>query len=50
VGVLIKITKRSCRAGNGKIQPWFDEVGGGVQYHFSESIKSLLEQEILKEV
>jgi len=35
---------------SGTVQPWFDEVGGGVQYQFSDTIKSLLKQEILKEV
>ncbi|MCL2083431.1 MAG: TNT domain-containing protein, partial [Oscillospiraceae bacterium] len=35
---------------SGKIQPWFDEVGGGVQYQFSDTIEYLLDKKILEKV
>jgi len=35
---------------SGKIAPWFDKPGGGIQYEFSQSIKEMLEAGILKRV
>lgn len=35
---------------SGKIKPWFDEKGGGIQYEFNRSIADLLDDGIIKEV
>ena len=35
---------------SGKTAAWFDEVGGGTQYKFLESIENLITQNILKKV
>lgn len=34
----------------GKIAPWFDEVGGGVQYKLTKSIQELIDEGYLREV
>ena len=34
----------------GKIAPWFDEIGGGVQYKLTKSIQDLLDEGYLREV
>lgn len=34
----------------GKIAPWFDEIGGGIQFKFEKSIKQLLDEGYIKEV
>lgn len=34
----------------GKIAPWFDEVGGGIQYKLNQSIKELLDGGYIKKV
>ena len=34
----------------GKIAPWFDEPGGGIQYIMPESLDQLVKEGILKEV
>lgn len=34
----------------GKIAPWFDEPGGGIQYKMPKSIKDLLKDNVLKRV
>ncbi|REK66649.1 MAG: hypothetical protein C6P35_08280 [Cohnella sp.] len=33
----------------GKIAPWFDQPGGGIQYKFDQSIKELIEGGLFKE-
>jgi len=34
----------------GKVVPWFDEPGGGIQYKFDKTIKQLLDGGYIKEV
>ncbi|RFB15389.1 DUF4237 domain-containing protein [Bacillus sp. HNG] len=35
---------------SGKIAPWFDEPGHGIQYEFDQSVKKLIEQGMLRRV
>ncbi|NRD77659.1 glycohydrolase toxin TNT-related protein [Bacillus sp. BRMEA1] len=34
----------------GEIAPWFDEVGGGVQYVLTDTVENLLEEGILRRI
>ncbi|MGG1312690.1 TNT domain-containing protein [Cohnella laeviribosi] len=41
---------KSLDALGGKIAPWFDQPGGGIQYKFDQSIKELIEGGYLRRV
>ncbi|ANX10949.1 hypothetical protein ABE41_002840 [Fictibacillus arsenicus] len=46
----VYVIAKPVEAQSGKILPWFDETGLGIQYEFNESVENLINKGILKRV
>ncbi|WP_404460880.1 T7SS effector LXG polymorphic toxin [Sutcliffiella horikoshii] len=46
----VYVVKKPVEVHSGKIAPWFDEPGLGIQYELNESVKRLIEKDIIRRV